>query len=106
MQGRVGVSAYRRRTCARGEADVGFLGAQRFGEEPLADNLSICYVIKGRPSSGVRIENICGCLPPIPPFSETMPIHDVYMSKRRRVAPGLEWDRLRLVVRVPYERAW
>jgi hypothetical protein len=92
----VGVSAYRRRApdfarnraasrkeqklrraglrraqssrCARGEADVGFSEPSALEGSALADNLSICYVIKRRPFSGVRIEDICGCLPPIPLF--------------------------------------
>jgi hypothetical protein len=36
--------------------------------EPLAANLLICYLIKRLPASGVRTEDICGCLPPVPPF--------------------------------------
>jgi hypothetical protein len=74
--------------------------------EQLAANLLICYLIRRLPGRGVRSEDICGYLPPPPLFCETMNTRDVYMSKRRRVAPVLEWDRLRLVVWVPYERAW
>ena len=84
-----------------------FLGAQRSGGEQLAANLLICYLIQRLPASGVRkLKTSVGVYHQPPPFSETMNICDVYMSKRRCVAPVLEWDRLRLAVWVPYERAW
>jgi len=59
----------------------------------VAANLLICYLMNRLPSGGVQTEDICGCLPP-PPFSETMNIRDVDMSKNRHLAPVLEWDRL------------
>jgi hypothetical protein len=72
--------------------DVGF-SAQRSGGEPLAVNLLICYLIDRLPPEG-ELETPVGVYHH-PAFSETMNIRDVYLSKRRHVAPVLEWDRLR-----------
>jgi hypothetical protein len=86
MQGRrVGGWACRRRARARARG-VGcwFLGAQRSRPGPLAANLLIRYLIDRLPPAGFELETSVGVYHH-PPFSETMNIRDVYMSKRRHV---------------------
>jgi hypothetical protein len=87
---RVGVSA----SCSCSWGGCWFLGAQRSGREPLAVNLLICCLIDRLPPAGFELETPVGVYHH-PAFSETMNIRDVYMSKRRHVAPVLEWGRLR-----------